>query len=215
MEPEAMSRKEKPPLVFIVGPTGVGKTTLAIETAQRFGTEILTADSRQIYRLLDIGTAKPTPEEQTLVPHHLIDLIWPDQAFSVADYLRSFRVVQKDFLSSGKIPLVVGGTGLYIQAISRGLFKGPGANPELRRELNTFAKKHGHKALHACLERVDPEAARRIHPHDLRRTIRALEVYLQTGVSGTGKSVSAGSSPSAKITPRSCPTATISSEGDS
>lgn len=182
MEFDTVKRTEGFPLVFLVGPTGVGKTALALDLAQALGTEILNADSRQVYRLLDIGTAKATPEEQARVPHHLIDLVWPDQGFSVADYLGAFQDAwEKRFVASGKVPLIVGGTGLYVRAITRGLFKGPGADPALRRELKAFAQEHGLGALHLRLEKVDPEAAHRIHPHDLRRTIRALEVYLRTG----------------------------------
>lgn len=169
-------------MIFIVGPTGVGKTQLAIQLARRLHTEIISADSRQVYRLLDIGTAKPTLEEQRLVPHHLIDLVWPDQDFSVADYLACFRRVLKGFLAAHQIPLGVGGTGLYIRAITQGLFEGPGADWGLRQELEELHQKEGPLALHRRLKEVDPEAAQRIHPHDRRRIIRALEVYQLTNM---------------------------------
>ncbi|MBI2875585.1 MAG: tRNA (adenosine(37)-N6)-dimethylallyltransferase MiaA [Candidatus Tectomicrobia bacterium] len=168
------------PILFIVGPTGVGKTRLAIQLARHLQTEIISADSRQVYRLLDIGTAKPTAEEQQLAPHHLIDLVWPDQEFSVADYLAHFREVLGGFLDSHRLPLVVGGTGLYVQAVTRGLFEGPGADWDLRQELEELAQKNGPLALHLRLQEIDPAAAQAIHPHDRRRIIRALEVYQLT-----------------------------------
>lgn len=167
-------------MIFIVGPTGVGKTRLAIQLARRLHTEIISADSRQVYKLLDIGTAKPTLEERRMAPHHLIDLVWPDQDFSVADYLACFRRVLEGFLDAHRIPLGVGGTGLYIRAITQGLFEGPGADWGLRQEMEELAQKKGPLALHLRLKEVDPEAAQRIHPHDRRRIIRALEVYQLT-----------------------------------
>ena len=165
------------PILIIAGPTAVGKTDASIELAREWGAEIVSADSMQIYRSMDIGTAKPTPEQRRLVYHHLIDIVEPDQPYSVGDYLRDARAAIDGILASGGTPLVVGGTGLYIRALTRGLFHGPPADLELRERLLQREQDGGEGILYADLVKVDPEAAIKIHPNDLRRTVRALEVF--------------------------------------
>ncbi|MEK6700257.1 MAG: tRNA (adenosine(37)-N6)-dimethylallyltransferase MiaA [Nitrospirota bacterium] len=165
------------PILIIAGPTAVGKTDASLLLARELGAEIVSADSMQIYRGMDIGTAKPTKEQRALVYHHMIDVVDPAQLYSVGDYYRDARTAIAAILSSGSVPLVVGGTGLYIRALMRGLFHGPPADIELRDRLLQQEIRGGEGTLYAELVRVDPEAAVKIHPNDLRRTIRALEVY--------------------------------------
>lgn len=165
------------PILIIAGPTAVGKTDASILLARQIGAEIVSADSMQIYRGMDIGTAKPSAEERRLVYHHMIDIVAPDQPYSVGDYLRDARAAIDGILSSGGIPVVVGGTGLYIRALTRGLFHGPPADLELRERLLRREAEGQAGTLYADLVKVDPEAAIKIHPNDLRRTVRALEVY--------------------------------------
>jgi tRNA dimethylallyltransferase len=169
----------KPPLIVIAGPTAVGKTECAIWIAQQLNAEIISADSMQVYRYLDIGTAKPSLEQQQAVRHHLIDVVEPDSDFSVSDYKTLFDETVPALMARGKLPLVTGGTGLYIRACLRSFLDGNPVQPnwELRNSLNLKAEAQGSSFLHQQLARVDPEAARRIHPNDLRRIIRALEVY--------------------------------------
>ncbi len=165
------------PILIIAGPTAVGKTDASILLARELGAEIVSADSMQIYRGMDIGTAKPTKEQRMLVSHHLIDIADPGRLYSVGDYLRDARSVLDGVISSGGVPIVVGGTGLYIRALTRGLFHGPPADVELRSKLLQKEADGGEGALYAEVVRVDPDAAVKIHPNDLRRTVRALEVY--------------------------------------
>ena len=165
------------PILIIAGPTAVGKTDASILLAQEFGAEIVSADSMQIYRGMDIGTAKPTKEQRRLVYHHLIDIVEPDQPYSVGDYLRDARAAIDGITASGGVPLVVGGTGLYIRALTRGLFHGPPADLDLRERLLRRESEGQPGTLYSDLVKVDPEAAVKIHPNDLRRTVRALEVY--------------------------------------
>jgi tRNA dimethylallyltransferase len=165
------------PILIIAGPTAVGKTDASILLAQESGAEIVSADSMQIYRGMDIGTAKPTPEQRKLVYHHLIDVAEPNQPYSVGDYLRDARAAIAAILASGGLPLVVGGTGLYIRALTRGLFHGPPADLELREQLLRRESEGQPGTLYSDLVKVDPEAAIKIHPNDLRRTVRSLEVY--------------------------------------
>jgi len=171
----------KPPLVIICGPTASGKTGLAVELARHFPLEVVSADSRQVYRGMDIGTAKPTAQEQQLVKHHLIDVVNPDQEFSVADFVSRGRDAVEGIHAQGKLPLLVGGTGLYIQALCEGLSSAPGNSPALRRELQAREEQEGDGTLHVLLEQHDPEMAARLAPADLVRIIRALEVFLQSG----------------------------------
>lgn len=174
--------RQKIRLVGLVGPTAAGKSSLAVRLALMLNAEIVTADSVQIYRHLNVGTAKPGQKERQLVHHHLIDLVEPDQQFSVADYQAAAYQVITEIASSGKLPLLVGGTGLYVNAvIDRYAFVARGKNEQLRRRLWEEARMGGLEPLYRRLEQVDPRAARKIHPRDQRRIIRALEVYLQDG----------------------------------
>jgi len=173
-------KMEKPKWVAIVGPTATGKSSLALKLALRFKGEIISADSVQVYRGLDIGSAKPSPEERRQVPHHLIDILDPDQEYSAALFRRQADEIIHE-LSQRKTPIfVVGGTGLYLKVLSRGLFRGPGGDSRLRTDLYRKAQLHGSEALHRELEELDPETASQIHPHDTFRIIRALEVYALT-----------------------------------
>jgi tRNA dimethylallyltransferase len=165
------------PILIIAGPTAVGKTDASLFLAQELGAEIVSADSMQIYRGMDIGTAKPTKEQRRLVYHHMLDIADPAQPYSVGDYLRDARAALDGIISSGGVPIVVGGTGLYIRALTRGLFHGPPADVELRGRLLQKDADGGEGALYAELVGVDPASAIKIHPNDLRRTVRALEVY--------------------------------------
>ena len=169
-------------LLMIVGPTGVGKTEVALALLQRVRGEIISADSRQVYRGMDIGTDKVSLKIREKVPHHLIDVANPGEIFTVADFKREAERIIQNLQKEDKLPLVVGGTGLYIRAILQGLFPGPGANWELRRKLSQRIKEEGRFPLYQELQKVDPVSASHIHPHDERRIIRALEVYRLTGV---------------------------------
>jgi len=169
--------KNDKPILIIAGPTPVGKTDAAILLAREAGAEIVSADSMQVYRSMDIGTAKPTKAQRALVYHHLIDIAEPDQPYSVGDYLRDARAAIDGIIAAGSVPLVVGGTGLYIRALMRGLFHGPPADLDLRERLLQREAESEAGTLYADLVKVDPEAAIKIHPNDLRRTVRALEVY--------------------------------------
>ena len=168
-------------LLCLLGPTAVGKTEIAIELAQRLNAEIVSVDSRQIYRQMDIGTAKPTPEEQQAARHHLIDCVNISQSFSVADYQRLADTAITDIRNRGKRVLLVGGAGLYFRAVVDGLFEGPGADPILRKRLEGEAAQHGVGVLHERLRACDPVSADRIHPNNIVRVVRALEVYELTG----------------------------------
>lgn len=169
-------------LIAIVGPTAVGKTEAAIELAETFNAEIVSADSRQIYRGMDIGTAKPSAAQRARTPHHLIDVVEPDEPFTLAQYQTAAYAAIDDIFARGRQPLLVGGAGLYIRAIVDGL-RIPEVAPDLdlRAELETRARIEGKHALYADLQKVDPESAARIDPRNLRRTIRALEVYRISG----------------------------------
>jgi len=172
------------PLVVIVGPTAVGKTRLALSLAGELGAEIVSADSRQVYRGMDIGTDKPTPEERQRVPHHLVDIVDPDEEFTLARYQDMAYAAIEDVLARGHnvVPLLVGGTGLYVRAVVEG-WSIPRVRPNeaLRTELYREAEVKGGMALHTRLRQVDPVAAEKIDPRNVRRVIRALEVYLETG----------------------------------
>jgi len=170
-------------LIAIIGPTGVGKSKLALSLAQSFNGEIVNADSRQVYRYMDIGTAKPSLEERASVSHHLIDIINPDETFSLALYQSLAYKAIEDIQQRAKIPLLVGGSGLYVWSVLEG-WQIPRVPPnlELRRYLEERAVKEGVDSLYRQLEKIDPEAAREIDPRNMRRVIRALEVYEATGV---------------------------------
>ncbi len=169
-------------LIAIIGPTGVGKTALAIDLAERLGGEIVSADSRQIYRGMDIGTGKPTRDQLERVKHHLIDRVDPDQAYTLAEYQADAYAAIDATFASGQQPLLVGGTGLYIRAVAEGLvIPEVPPNARIRAQLETRAKSDNGATLYAELQQIDPEAAAKIDPRNVRRTIRALEVYQVTG----------------------------------
>lgn len=175
------SRVTRPRLVAVVGPTGSGKSSLAIELARKLDGECVSCDALQVYRELDVGTAKVRPEEQGGIPHHLVSLISPSEEFSAAQYIDRASPVINSIDARGKLPIVVGGTGLYLRALLRGLFDGPGRVPEIRARLERIASRRGLAALHRLLRRWDPSSAERIHPNDRVRVERALEVRIQTG----------------------------------
>ncbi|MCL0077436.1 tRNA (adenosine(37)-N6)-dimethylallyltransferase MiaA [Dehalococcoidia bacterium] len=166
----------------ILGPTAVGKSKLAVDLAQQLDGEIISADSRQVYRFLDIGTAKPTPEERSLVPHHLIDIVDPDEDFNLATYQGLAHAAINDVQRRGKLPFLVGGSGLYVRAVLEGwsIPQVP-PNAQIRQELEARAEAGGGDTLFQELRRLDPEAAGEIDPRNLRRVIRALEVCRSTG----------------------------------
>lgn len=172
---------EKPILVIIVGPTGSGKSALSLRLAQHFSGEVINCDSMQLYRGLDIGTGKVLQQERTQIPHHLLDIIEPDGMFSAGDYVLKVRSLLPEITGRGAIPMMVGGTGLYLRALLRGLFEGPPRNEALRARLQRMADKGRLPRLHAWLARVDKESGLRIMPRDRLRIFRALEVYLLTG----------------------------------
>jgi tRNA dimethylallyltransferase len=167
----------RPPLLALVGPTGVGKTAVAVRLAQQIAIEVVSADSRQVYRGMDIGTGKPTADELTAVTHHLIDVVDPAERYHAARFRADALAAIAGVRDRGRLPVVVGGTGLYVRALLRGLAPAPPADPALRGELERFAETHGAAALHARLAGVAPETARRLHPNDRVRIVRALEVH--------------------------------------
>ncbi len=169
-------------LVAIIGPTAVGKSEIALHLAQNFSVEIVSADSRQVYRYMDIGTNKPTLAERTMLPHHLIDIVEPDEGFNLAMYCQLATEAIKATQQKGKLPLLVGGSGLYIWSLVEG-WKIPQVppNPRLRHDLQARAKQEGSYTLYKELQQIDPLAATKIHPSNTRRIIRALEIYQMTG----------------------------------
>ena len=166
---------------FLTGPTAAGKSDVGVDWAQRIGAEIVSLDSMALYRGMDIGTAKPTPEQRRRVPHHLIDVLDPQEEFSLAQYVKAAGRCAADIVGRGREVLFVGGTPLYLKALLRGIFQGPSADWELRRRLLDQARRNGDQWLHQQVANVDPAAAARLHPNDTRRLIRALEVYQKTG----------------------------------
>lgn len=171
-----------PKILVIVGPTASGKTRMAVELAQRHNGEVISADSMQIYRTMDIGTAKPTKEEMGGIPHHMIDVADPEEDFSVARYVEMAARCVDDVLERGKLPIVAGGTGLYIDSLLSGRTFAPfSPDSALRGELERELEEKGGQAMLEALAQVDPEAAQRLHPNDHKRIIRALEVYRSTG----------------------------------
>lgn len=171
----------KPCVIVICGPTAVGKTAAAIELARAVGGEIISADSMQVYRHMDIGTAKPTAAEQAAVRHHLIDIVDPDEPFDAATYAVLGRQAAAEVSRRGLTPVVVGGTGLYIKALLSGLFRTDARDPAVRSRLRAEAESIGPAALHARLAQCDPQTAARLHPNDTVRILRALEVFEVTG----------------------------------
>jgi len=175
LEPEA------PVLVIVLGPTAVGKSRVAVDLALRFGGEVISGDSIQVYRGFDLGTDKPSAQARRGVPHHLIDIVGPEVQFTAADFVREALSAAEGIAGRGRLPIVAGGTGLYLKALCDGLFPGPGRDPALRAALEAEAREKGLEALFSRLEAVDPEYARKIRGRDRIRIIRALEVHAATG----------------------------------
>jgi tRNA dimethylallyltransferase len=173
-----LSTHSDPLTVLLLGPTGSGKTALSLALGERFGGEIVSCDSVAVYRGMDLGTAKPTKEEQVRLPHHLIDVAEPDQPFTAGEYSRQARAALREIASRDCLPIVTGGTGLYLRALTDGLFAGPERQDDLRDRLRGSIQKHGEAWLHRLLQRLDPVSAERIHPHDASKLIRAIEVCL-------------------------------------
>lgn len=169
------------PLISILGPTATGKSALGIAIAERFNGEIINCDSTAVYRGFDIGTDKVPMAERRGIPHHLIDIADPTDEYTAAQYARDAAAAIADIHARGKLPIVVGGTGFYYRALTRGLFPGPGKDAVLRGRLERVAARQGVEKLHRMLAAIDPESALRIQPRDLKRLVRALEVYFQTG----------------------------------
>lgn len=172
---------QKIPLIILTGPTAVGKTDIAVEVALRLGTEIISVDSMQVYREMELATAKPSPEQRATVVHHLVDFVDPAQPFTVADYKALAEPLIQSLWNQGKLPFLVGGTRLYIKSLTAGFFEGPPADKKYRDELHTLLEDKGSLFLHEKLQEMDPETAARLHPNDAKRIIRALEVYHLTG----------------------------------
>ena len=168
------------PLIVLVGPTASGKTSLALHLAQQFHGEIVSCDSVAIYREMEIGTAKPSQEERALVPHHMIDIAWPDESCTAGDYSRQAREALTGITERGHIPIVAGGTGLYLRALIDGLFPAPPQKPGQRERLRSIAAVRGPAYLHRLLTRLDPTAAASIHANDVPKVVRAVEVSLAT-----------------------------------
>ncbi len=168
-------------VIVLVGPTGIGKSKIAVSLSAFSPSEIVSADSMQVYKYMNIGTAKPSREERKTVSHHMIDVIYPDQYFSAGEYAKIARDKINRIINSGKIPIVVGGSGLYIRAVIDGLFSEPMVKETIKKRVRTQLAEKGSHYLYGKLKKVDPLAAARIHPNDWRRIIRALEVFLSTG----------------------------------
>jgi tRNA dimethylallyltransferase len=171
----------RPRLVAIVGPTATGKSALGIALAKRFAGEVVSCDSTAVYRRFDIGTDKVPIAARQDIPHHMIDVADPTEAYSAARYAREAAAIVRDITSRGKLPILVGGTGLYYRALTRGFFPGPARDVRMRARLERIADRKGVERLHALVGRVDPAAAARIQPRDRKRLVRALEVYFLTG----------------------------------
>jgi len=176
--PNSGSAAKAPLAVLLLGPTGSGKTALSLELGERFGGEIVSCDSVAVYRGMDLGTAKPTKEERARLPHHLIDVAEPNQPFTAGEYSRQARAALREIAGRGHLPIVTGGTGLYLRALTDGLFAGPERRQELRARLQRSREKHGDTWLHRLLVRLDPASAERIHANDTAKLIRAIEVCL-------------------------------------
>ena len=172
---------KKPKVIVICGPTGIGKTSVGIELAEKFGGEIVSADSMQIYRYMDIGTAKPTVEEKKCIPHHMIDIVDPDEDYDAVQFSKQARAIIAELDSRDRLPFVVGGTGFYIKALLHGIFQSKPVDPQIRNRLKQEAEENGSGFLFERLKKIDPAAASRIHPNDSYRIIRALETIESSG----------------------------------
>lgn len=172
------ARTADPLVVLLLGPTGSGKTALSLALGERFGGEIVSCDSVAVYRGMELGTAKPTAEERARLPHHLIDVVEPDQPYTAGEYSRAARAALKEIAVRGRLPIVTGGTGLYLRALTEGLFAGPERQQVLRARLERSRERHGESWLHRLLIRLDPASAQRIHANDAAKLIRAIEVCL-------------------------------------
>jgi tRNA dimethylallyltransferase len=173
----AVSAESSSLAVLLLGPTGSGKTALSLELGERFGGEIVSCDSVAVYRGMDLGTAKPTTEDRARLPHHLIDVADPNQPFTAGEYSRQARAALREIATRGRLPIVTGGTGLYLRALTEGLFAGPERQQALRIRLQQSRERHGEGWLHRMLRRLDPASAVRIHSNDTPKLIRAIEVY--------------------------------------
>ena len=174
----AAALNREPLAVLLLGPTGSGKTALSLSLAERFDGEIVSCDSVAVYRGMDLGSAKPTAAERAQAPHHLIDVANPDEPFTAGEYSRQARAVLREIATRGKLPIVTGGTGLYLRALTEGLFAGPERQEELRQRLRQTAEKRGSAWLHRMLQRLDATRAESIHANDTSKLIRAIEVCL-------------------------------------
>jgi tRNA dimethylallyltransferase len=168
----------EPLVVLLLGPTGSGKTALSLSLAEEFGGEIVSCDSVAVYRGMDVGSAKPTHEERARLPHHLIDVANPDEPYTAGEYSRAARAALREITARGRLPIVTGGTGLYLRALTEGLFAGPERQEELRERLRETAEKRGSAWLHRILQRLDAARAEDIHANDTSKLIRAIEVCL-------------------------------------
>ncbi len=180
-EPHPSSAADLPLLIILLGPTASGKTALSLELAEAFNGEIVSCDSVAVYRELEIGTAKPNTAERARVPHHLLDVVDPPQPYTAGDYSRGAREALAGIMERGRVPIVTGGTGLYMRALVDGLFAGPARSEILRDRLRRVMDRHGESSLHRILRRLDPASAALIHPNDTPKLIRAIEVSLTAG----------------------------------
>ena len=176
-----MNKKNKPTLIFIIGPTAVGKTELSLLLAEKLKAEIVSADSRQIYKYMNIGTAKPTKDELSIIPHHFISILEPDEDYNAGKYSKEARDVIADIFARGKTPLVVGGSGLYVKSLIDGIFPAPEIDPNMRKLVLDDLKTHSIEYMYKKLLNIDPEYAAKISANDPQRITRALEVYLSSG----------------------------------
>ncbi|RLC49453.1 MAG: tRNA (adenosine(37)-N6)-dimethylallyltransferase MiaA [Candidatus Cloacimonadota bacterium] len=170
------------PIITIQGPTAVGKSALAIRLAEELKTEIISADSRQVYKFLDIGTSKPSREEREKIKHHLIDIVFPDQEYNAGKFRDDATLIAEQMISKGKIPIIVGGTGFYLKALLQGIFDAPAIPKKIREKLRILANTKGKNFIRQYLEKVDPESAQRIDKNDVQKMIRALEIWEVTGI---------------------------------
>lgn len=173
------------PVIVLIGPTAIGKTALSLDVAERFSCEVISVDSMQVYQYMNIGTAKVTPEEMKGIPHHLIDIVKPDEHYDAARFAADSLEQIRQIHARGRIPLLTGGTGLYLRALLRGIFEDPASDDGLRSELKARLDREGRRKIHSELSNIDQQSAARIHENDTHRLLRALEVYYLTGKTWT------------------------------